>query len=213
MPIERFERELTSAEKADLDARGERLDAMSRRSLLKAAAASLIVCAVLAILTLIVSDAPRTVIVGFWIGLSLLFTAWVGVPGRAGFRRQQIALAAAIRHNRVRGLRVQSRRVVQFEEIEDEGACYAFDIGDRRVLFVQGQEFYPDKSFPNTDFSLVDVLGSDNRVVDAIFAKTGTKLEPERRIEREVKNRLRMPDHLEVVEGELETIESALPRA
>jgi hypothetical protein len=213
MPIETLERELTAAERTELGVRFKRLDRTTRVSLLKAAAGSLAVCGVLAILTLLASDAPRPVIVGFWLGMTLLFTVWIGTQGRAGFRRQRTALADAIRHNRARVVRIQSNRVVEFEEIEDEGACCAFDIGDRRIVFVQGQEFYPDDEFPNSDFSLVAVLGSGNSVVDEIVVKIGARLQPERRIGRDVKDRLTIPEHLEVVEGDLETIESALKRA
>jgi hypothetical protein len=213
MPIEIFERGLTNAERAELGARVERLDRLIRFSLLKAAAASLIVCGVLATFTLLASDAPRPLIVGFWLGMTLLFTVWIGTQGRAGFRRQRTALAGAIRHNRAREFRIQSSRVVEFEEIEDEGACYAFDAGDRRIVFVQGQEFYAEDDFPNTDFSLVDVLGPGNTVVDAIFIKTGARLQPERSIRRDVKNRLAIPDHLAVIEGDLKTIEAALTSA
>lgn len=210
MPIEHVERDLTKAERAELAARVERLDRLTRFSLLKAAAASLIVCAILAAVTLLASDAPRPLIVGFWLGMTLLFNVWIGTQGRAGFRRQRTALAQAIRHNRARVCHIRSTRVVEFEEIEDEGACYAFDVGDRRIVFVQGQEFYADDEFPNTDFSLVDVLGPGNAAVDAIFIKTGARLEPERRIGRDVKDRLTIPDHLEIIEGDLETIESPL---
>jgi hypothetical protein len=213
MPIEHFERDLTDAERTELGARVERLDRMTRFSLLKAGAASLIVCGILATLTLLASDAPRPLIVGFWLGMTLLFAVWIGTQGRAGFRRQRTALAGAIRHNRARVVRIQSSRVVEFEEIEDEGACYAFDVGDRRIVFLQGQEFYPDAEFPNRDFSLVAVLGPGNSVVDEIFVKTGAVLQPERRIGRDVKNRLTIPDHLEVMEGDLKTIEAALTSA
>jgi hypothetical protein len=223
VPVQELERTLMEAEKRELEARIRRLQSIVRFSLPKAAAASLIVCGTLAALTLFVSDAPRAVIVGFWVALAVLFTLWIGLPGRTGLRRQAIALEAALQHDRARVFRVQSTRVVEFEEIEDEGACYAFDISDGlpagalakagRVLFVLGQEFYAGDDFPNSDFSLATVLGPGNAIVDEIFTKTGAKLEPERRIARDVKDRLTIPDHLEVIEADLTTIESALPPA
>lgn len=204
---------LMEAEKRELEARIRRLQSIVRLGLPKAAAASMIVCGTLAALTLFVSDAPRAVIVGFWVALAVLFTLWIGLPGRTGLRRQAIALEAALQHDRARVFRVQSTGVVEFEEIEDEGACYAFAIGDGRVLFVLGQEFYAGDDFPNSDFSLATVLGPGNAIVDEIFTKTGATLEPERRIARDVKDRLTIPDHLEVIEADLTTIESALPPA
>src|SRR5262245_26885986 len=212
MPVREFERALADPEKRELQTRLDRLQSMIRVGPLKAAAASVAVCGVLAILTLVFSDASRLSIVGFWLALAILFTVWIGVPGRTDIRRQHALLTAALQHDRGRGFHVQSNRVVEFDEIEDEGACFAFDIGDGRVLFVLGQEFYPDDEFPNADFSLVSVLGPNNVIADEIFVKDGTKLVPERRIAREVKDRLTIPDHLEIVEADLATIESTLPR-
>jgi hypothetical protein len=212
MPVREFERALTDPEKRELQTRLDRLQSMIRAGPLKAGAASVAVCAVLAVLTLVFSDAPRVVIVGFWLVLAILFTVWIGVPGRADIRRQHALLTAALQHDRGRVFRVQSHRVVEFEEIEDEGACFAFNIDEGRVLFVLGQEFYADDEFPNTDFSLVTVLGPGNVITDEILTKSGTKLEPERRIARDVKDRLTIPDHLEIVEAELAAIESTLPR-
>ena len=211
MPVWQFERALTDLEKRELHTRLDRLQSMIRVGPLKAAAASVAVCGVLAVLTLVFSDAPRLLIVGFWLALAILFTVWIGVPGRTDIRRQHSLLTAALQHDRGRVFHVQSGRVVEFEEIEDEGACFAFDIGEGRILFVQGQEFYPDDEFPNSDFSLVTVLGPGNAVADEIFTKSGAKLDPERRITKEVKDRVTIPDHLETIEADLATIESALP--
>jgi hypothetical protein len=78
------------------------------------------------------------------------------------------------------------------------------------VIFVQGQEFYADDDFPNTDFLIVDVLGPGKVVVDTLITRDGAKLEPERRIGREVKDRLTIPEHLEVIEADLAHLESVL---
>jgi hypothetical protein len=75
-----------------------------------------------------------------------------------------------------------------------------------------GQEFYADDNFPNSDFSLATVLGPGNAIVDEIFTKNGAKLEPERRIARDVKDRLTIPDHLEVINADLASIETFLAR-
>jgi hypothetical protein len=213
VPVQEFDRRLTDDEKREVARRLERLRSMVRFSLLKAFGASVIVCGALAALTLLVSDAPRALIVGFWAVLAALFTLWIGVPGRSGLRRQATALEAVLQHDRAQVFRAQSTRVVEFEEIEDEGACYAFDVGGGRVLFVQGQEFYADDDFPNSDFSLATVLGPGNAIVDEIFTKSGAKLEPERCIARDVKNRLTIPDHLDIIDADLATIETSLAPA
>src|SRR5262245_37760216 len=68
------ERALSDAERAQLSARLANARAESKRALLKPGGASAAVCGVLAILTLIASEAPRWVIVLFWGALWLLFT-------------------------------------------------------------------------------------------------------------------------------------------
>jgi hypothetical protein len=210
MPVEHFERELTDRERRELTSRRRLLESMARRSLLKAGTVSFVLCGVLAVATVLASDAPTLVIAGFWTAMALLFTFWTGLSERSHGRRQGSALAAALTLNRARVVRIRSTRVVEFEEIEDEGACFAFDAGDGRVVFVQGQEFYGDDDFPNMDFSLVDVLGPGRVVVDALIMKDGAKLEPERRVGRAVKDRLTIPDHLEVIEADLAHLESVL---
>src|SRR6185369_9499 len=96
---------------------------------------------------------------------------------------------------------------------EDEGACYAFEQGPDTSLFVVGQEFYEDDDFPNTDFSIVDLLGTSGLPVDTILQKDGQKLAPERVIGAAVKNRLRLPEHLTVLAAPLDRVEEALPAA
>jgi len=56
------------------------------------------------------------------------------------------------------------------------------------------------------------VLGPGNAIVDEIFTKNGAKLEPERRIGRDVKDRLTIPDHLEIIDADLATVETFLTR-
>jgi hypothetical protein len=211
--VEQFERGLTDDERRELTATFDRLRSMARTSLVKAGVASLAVCGVLAIITLFASDAPVAVIVSFWMGLALLFTFWIGLPDRKHARRQLSAIAAGLQHGRARVVRIRSARVVEFEEIEDEGACYAFDAGENRVVFIQGQEFYAATDFPNTDFSIVDVLGPGGVVVDGIFTKDGVKLDPERHVSRHIKNELTIPDHLEIVQASLDSLEQTLAAA
>jgi hypothetical protein len=220
MPVEHLERALTEVERRELTSRFRRLESMARRSLLKAGIVSFVLCGVLGVFTVLASDAPVLVIAGFWTAMAFLFTFWTGLPGRAHGHRQSAAIAAGLAQNEGRGVRIRSTRVVEFEEIEDEGACYAFDISDGlptgasakagRVIFVQGQEFYADDDFPNTDFSIVDVLGPGKVVVDTLITRDGARLEPERRIGREVKDRLTIPEHLEVIEADLAHLESVL---
>jgi hypothetical protein len=209
--ITQTERPLSEAERSQLTARLANARAESRRALVKTGGASAAVCGALAMLTLLASDAPRTVIVAFWVVLWLLFTLWIGLPWRRLMRGQTRMFEEAIRTNRAREIRLQAMRVIEFEEEEDEGACYAFDHDGNAAVFIVGQEFYENDEFPNTDFSMVEILGERGQPIDVMIVKRGRKLQPERVVPAAVKNRLELPEHLTIVPGTLDRIEASLP--
>jgi hypothetical protein len=100
--------------------------------------------------------------------------------------------------------------MVELEEVEDEGACYAFQLSGKRIVFVSGQNFYPSARFPNSDFSLVDIYGENNVLVETFIEKHGKKLRPRRKISAEVTSKMKVPDHLQVIEGKLDDLEELL---
>jgi hypothetical protein len=206
-------RPLSAEERRQLMARLAHARAESRRSLVKTGLAGGVVCGVLAIATLIASDSPRLLIVAFWVVLWLVFTLWIGLPWRRLMRDQVRLFEEAIRANRAREIRVQSMRVVEFEEEEDEGACYAFDHDGNAALFIIGQEFYEDDDFPNADFSMVEIIGEGGHPIDVLLVKRGKKLQPERVVPAATKNRLELPEHLTIVPGSLDSIEASLPQS
>jgi hypothetical protein len=207
------ERSLSDTERQHLTTRLEGARAESRRAMLKTAAASAAVCGPLMLLTLWLSDAPAAVVVGFWSVITLVFTLWIGLPWRRLMRGQIPILEDALDANRARDIVIRSERVVEFEEEEDEGACYAFDRDGASAIFVIGQEFYEDDDFPNSDFSMTELLGRNGQPVDWLLTKRGRKLTPERVVPASIKNALELPDHLEIVAAPLERVESALRRA
>jgi hypothetical protein len=178
--------------------------------LVKTALSSALVCGVLAVLTKAASNAPWLVVVLFWSALVVVFTVWIGLPWHRTMTLQVASLSDALRTGRARETRIQSTRAVEFEEEEDEGACYAFALGARASVFVVGQEFEEDDDFPNSDFAIVDLLGSHGRPVDSILVKNGTKLRPERVIAADVKRLVAIPEHLTIVEAPLDDVENAL---
>jgi hypothetical protein len=125
-------------------------------------------------------------------------------------RGQIPILESALRAGRAREIRIQSPRVVEFEEEEDEGACYAFEHDAGSSIFIVGQEFYEDEGFPNADFSIVEILGESGTPIDSRVVPHGRKLTPERIVPAAVKHRLELPDHLAVVAAPLDRVESAL---
>jgi hypothetical protein len=105
---------------------------------------------------------------------------------------------------------VRSRSFVEFEEVEDEGACYAFELDDERVVFISGQEFYPEAKFPSLDFSLAYILDEAGHNVDMLIEKRGPKAAPARVIPGSVKERLVIPEMLETRTIRIADLEEAL---
>lgn len=66
---------------------------------------------------------------------------------------------AALDDGKVAVAQVEAQAVVVIQAAEDEGNGYVFDIGDGRMLFLQGQEFDEvrgdDGNWPNTAFEMV----------------------------------------------------------
>ena len=77
-------------------------------------------------------------------------------------------------------------------------------------MFIVGQEFYEDDDFPNTDFSMVEILGETDQAIDILLIKHGVKLQRERVVPASVKHRLNLPEHLAIIAGALDDIEASL---
>jgi hypothetical protein len=207
------DRPLTDEERHLLSLRLDHVGAESRRALRKTGIASTAVCGALAVITLLASGAPRIIILAFWGTLAVAFTLWLGMPWRRLVRDQLRVLAEGFRTNRAREIQIRSSRVVQFEEAEDEGACYAFEYDEGESLFVVGQDFYEDEAFPNSDFSIVQILDGSGHAIDQLVLKRGRKLRPERVVPASVKSQMEVPEHLMVVSAPIDRIESAVKRA
>ena len=119
--------------------------------------------------TILASDAPRLLVTVFWVVIGAGITLWVRRDMRthAG-QLQDMAqgLESALRRNEADVYDIRASAHAVFEEIEDEGACYAFELEGGRVVFVAGQEFYESARFPSLDFSLVYPLDEQGRPVE-----------------------------------------------
>lgn len=170
---------------------------------------------VLWLLTLLASDASWVVITLFWIvvgGTIILWLWWDVRKNLEHVRRTARRMRAALEHDRAEVYDIEARGYADFEEFEDEGACYAFDVGDGRLVFLAGQQFYPAARFPSLDFSLVRLLDPEGAPVDGWIEKRGERAEPDRVIPADVKWELEIPDSLGVVRGTLERLEEVLPK-
>ena len=156
---------------------------------------------------MLASDAPRLVITAFWlvfgVGLALWMRRDAGRDARS-FDAMGAGLQSALKMNAADVYDVKARAFAEFEEVEDEGACYAFELSDNRLVFIAGQEFYESARFPSLDFSLVYVLDEAGRTVDMVIDKRGAKAKPARTIPASAKKDMEMPEHLEVRAGTID---------
>ena len=168
---------------------------------------------VLWLATMLASDAPWPVVTGFWAVVWLGLTLWgmKDLRTSTGYMTAMAAgLESALRRKEADVFAIRSRSYLQFEEIEDEGACYAFELDDERVVFISGQEFYPEAKFPSLDFSLVYVLDERGQTVDMLIEKRGPRVAPSRIISAETKGRLDIPEHLTTLPRPTADLESRL---
>ena len=174
-----------------------------------------VVIAILWTATLLVSDASWWIVSLFWILVGGGILLWVRRDLKKDMAGLRIVLAeyeSARRKNEAEDFRVEATAFAELEEVEDEGACYAFEIDGGRLVFVAGQQFYPQARFPSLDFSLVHFLNEQGEPVDGVIAKRGPAASPDRVIPAMVKPNLEIPEHLEVLDGTTHQIEEILER-
>jgi len=119
-------------------------------------------------------------------------------------------LESALTRNLAEVYDLRAAAFVAFEEIEDEGACYAFALPGDQLAFVTGQEFYEGARFPSLDFSLVYLLDERDRPVDMLIDKRGSRALPARTIPAATKRALVLPEHLQVIDGRPDDLELRL---
>jgi hypothetical protein len=206
-------RSLTPAERRVLRAKSESWRARGRRASSRSLVIAGGVIFALWLCTILASDAPWLVVTAFWLVVGGAIAVWVRRDARAHERqlqRMSRGLESALRRNAADVYDVRARSFAELEEIEDEGACYAFELGDDRLVFIAGQQFYPSARFPSLDFSLVYVLDQADHTVDMVIEKRGTRAAPARRIPAVIKETLEVPQHLEVRTGTIAALEDIL---
>jgi hypothetical protein len=141
-----------------------------------------------------------------YMGISVV----ASISERRKTRAKIRTLRQVLDKNEAREVIIQSDQMVQFEEEEDEGAEYAFQVDDDRVVLLSSQEYYPSRRFPNNDFSLIFIYDEKGGLVELLIDKRGEKLKPIRKISAKRKRELRFFNDLEVIEGKLEDLEKLL---
>ena len=211
--LESARRPLTVAERRLLRAKLRSLEARIRRLPGSVLLIAGVVFVALWLWTLVASDAPRVVVSAFWLVAGGAITLWVRRDMR-GDQREMEAMArgleSALRRSAADVYDIRANAFAELAEIEDEGACYAFELDGGRIVFITGQEFYESAGFPSLDFSLVYVLGERGETVDMLIDKRGRKATAARTISADVKRTLDVPDHLQVLDGTIGGLEAAV---
>jgi hypothetical protein len=170
---------------------------------------------ILWLLTLLVADVSWPPVTLFWIVFGGVLYVWV----RRDLRKETAHLPAmsssmesALRRDEAESFDITAEAYAEFEEVEDEGACYAFDLGDGRIVFLTGQQFYPSSRFPSLEFSVIYPLDQDGGWADMWIEKRGPAAAPARVVPASVKWETagRIPKPLEVVRGSLDDVEDNL---
>jgi hypothetical protein len=153
---------------------------------------------------------PWWIITLFWIVVGGAISLWIYIPERKKLGLELTRFEEAARRCKAVVVQVRSDRVVEFEEAEDEGACYAFQLPESRIRFVDGQDYYASARFPNSDFSLVHILSEEGELLELQITKQGQKLKPVRVIPAKIRGTLKLPGHLEVIQGNVDDLERLL---
>ena len=205
-------RPLTAAERRLLRARARELESRERGGP-RTLALGVAVIAILWALTVIASDTPWPIVTLFWVLVGAAILLWVrrGLHHDLGrLRDMSRRYRSALRRNEGEVFRIQAKSFAEFEEVEDEGACYAFQLDGDRLAFVVGQGFYPRARFPSHDFSLVYPLDENGASIDMMIEKRGPRATAARTIPAATKLGLDLPEHLEVRKGGLEDLDEIL---
>ena len=205
MTLPSIKRPFNAAEQRYLKGRLDSLRQWRHSIWKRAILSSFAICGVLAGLTLLAArDVNPKLIIGLWTCIAAAISIWISLEERHRIWKRQKDYNETISQGMVYEFRVVSSRMVEFEEIEDEGACYAFELDAGGVVFITGQEFYESARFPNDDFSIVEFRNTGNKVVAFQIEKRGKKLSPFQRVSADEKKRLILPDHLTTVSGTID---------
>ncbi len=204
-------RPLTEVEVRDLEVELREVERRRRAARKAASVVGTAIIAALWALTLLASEAPVALVTAFWLVAGTAIVLWVRRDLTRELAGTTEPLRSALRRREADVYRVEATTFAEFEEVEDEGAAYAFQVAPGRLFFVTGQEFYATGDFPALAFSLVYPLTEDDRAADVWLASEGPRAKPDRVVPGDVKlASMDFPEHLEVRAGTIQDIERAL---
>lgn len=207
-------RPLAEVDRRALRARLDEYHHGERRVGLVAGGATALVIGALWLATIAATDESWLVVTVVWVVVGILIYFWVrrDLWREAHLPALRASLVSALERDEAFVLDVQARAYAEFEEVEDEGACFAFEMDGERLLFLSGQEFYPTTRFPSLDFSIVYPVDQHGREVDLWIEERGDAVPPDRVIPAAVKWEIAeaIPDSLAVIPGTVDRIDEVL---
>lgn len=145
-----------------------------------------------------------------WSLIGACLFGWSVLEENSKNRKHVDRLARILEKNEAEVIHVESHEMVEFEEIEDEGATYAFQVDSEQILLLSGQEFYPTEAFPSSRFEIICMNDAMKCGLDTSIESFGDKLQPLRTISVAAQNNFRYVQGVEVLNGRLNDIERLL---
>ena len=196
--LEPSRRPLSPAEQRALRMRIASLRAHDRRSRRGTVAIAALTTALLWVATLLASDSPWTIVTAFWLVAGSAIGLWSYRSQGSGSRHMLGGLQSALTRNEADVYDVRAQAFAAVDEYEDEGALYAFALGDDRMVWIAGQEFYEERRFPCLDFTLVYPLTEGNTPAWMMMERRSAKVAPAFTLPSQFRERRDAPEHLEV---------------
>lgn len=165
---------------------------------------------VIAVLILWLARINWSVAVPFAAITSIGVSVWTYVDEFSKHKRLREFYDGALSYNTAHVTEIEATATIELEEVEDEGATFAFQVGATSVLFISGQDFYTSERFPNSHFSIVEILTGTGDVARLLVETKGRKLTPLRTIKKDPKKWADWPKHLQLVDGKLDDLERVL---
>ncbi len=149
-------------------------------------------------------------VTAFWATIGMAVSFWAYRDARRDVSAKLLRVKSGLLRNEARVTRILSEEMVEIEEVEDEGARYAFQVNNEEIVFISGQDYYPSAQFPNSDFCVIELLDGEGKILEEVISKKGKKLKPVRTIPAAVKRNLRIPDHMQRITARIEDLEILL---
>ncbi|AYB30318.1 hypothetical protein [Chryseolinea soli] len=134
---------------------------------------------------------------------------WSYFESRLPFDKELKGIESLKEKNLVTSVQVKATEYYELAEEEDEGVYYLFQIEADRILSFGGQDFYPTKKFPNSDFEIVEGRSVAGQIVLLETYCHGHRIKPIKKIKGKDKWDLLQKfdlDKFEITDGRLERL-------